>query len=332
MRPRVTLADVAREAQVSSQTVSRVLNNKGPMRPETRELVLQAVERLGYRPNSIARGLATNRTATLGLIVPDIGNPYFAEVVRGAEDAARDRGYHVFLCNTDQHPEREEDAVAALEGKWVDGIVLCNPRLPLDRLRALLNRSTGVVLVGYDPIDEAIGTVRVDDVTGAGMAIRHLVERGRRNLVFLSGQPGGPSHAHRLRGYLQAATDLGLSPDESRYVYCDSNASSGFEAAIEALEAFPAINGMLCFNDLVAIGALRACADRNRRIPDDVAVIGFDDILLASLVQPQLTTVYRPKRELGAAAIEMLLNHLDGIDQTREVILAADLAIRQSAP
>jgi LacI family transcriptional regulator len=332
MRSKVTIADVAREARVSTQTVSRVLNNKNEIRPETRLMVQQVIERLGYRPSSVARSLATNRTSTIGLIVPDIGNPFFADVVRGAEDAARERRFHLLLCNTDQMPDREEAALLALEDQRVDGIILCATRLPEDRLTELVVRRQGVVLVGREPVAGAIGAVRSNEENGAMLATTHLVTSGRRNITFLAGRPGGPSHRLRLKGFHQAAKTLGLSEAEAQTKFCVSNPSGGYQAASEVLREHPDVDALICFNDLVAIGALRACLESGARVPEDIHVIGFDDIVLASLVQPPLTTVKRPRHELGARAVQMLLDHLGNVDHERDIVLSSELVVRASAP
>jgi LacI family transcriptional regulator len=330
--PRITISDVAREAKVSTQTVSRVLNGKGEIRPETREHVLAVIDRLGYRPNALARSLVTNRTATVGVIVPDIGNPFFADVVRGAEDTAREHGFNVLLCNTDQIPEREESAFLAIEDKWVDGIILCASRLPDERLAQLTRRRQGVVLVSHEPVEGAVGAVRADDEAGTMQAVQHLLARGRRRITFLAGKPGGPSHRARLRGFERAILAAALEPGEAQVQYCVSNPTGGYLAARDVLDTRRDVEALLCFNDLVAIGALRACVEAKQTVPEDVYVIGFDDSILASMVQPQLTTVRRPKQEVGARAMELLLDYLNGSTGQHDIVLPAKLVIRASAP
>jgi LacI family transcriptional regulator len=332
MRSRTTMADVAREANVSTQTVSRVLNGKGEIRPETRQMVLDVIERMGYRPNALARSLVTNRTGTIGLIVPDIGNPFFAEVVRGVEDTARIHGFTVLLCNTDQMPERELSAFLAIEDKWVDGIILCASRLPDDQLTTLAKRRQGVVLVSHEPVDGVVGSVRADDECGTIEATRHLLARGRKRITFLAGKPGGPSHRARLRGFQGAVNGADLEPSDPRTKFCISTPAGGYQAAREVLRERPDLEALLCFNDLVAIGALRACIEAGVRVPEDVHVVGFDDNVLASMVQPQLTTVRRPKHEIGSRAMELLIAHLNGVEHPRDVVLPAELVVRASAP
>ncbi len=192
MSNRITIADVAREAGVSLMTVSRVINDKEDVSPVTRKRVLQAIAHLGYRPSGIARGLATQRTGTLGLVVPDIANPFFAEIARGVEHVAHAAHYNVFLCNTEEDQERELAVLNSLAEKWVDGIVLCSSRLDDISLKHVIHRNPAVVLVNRRLGTKATGvsTVRVDDVTGGRMATEHFLSRNHRSIGFLTGPTG----------------------------------------------------------------------------------------------------------------------------------------------
>jgi LacI family transcriptional regulator len=332
MRSKVTIADVAREANVSTQTVSRVVNHKDGIRPSTRQAVLDVIDRLGYRPNIIARSLVTTRTSTLGMVVPDIGNPFFAEMVRGAEDAAREHGYHLMVCNTDQLPEREEEAILALEDKWVDGIVLCSSRLPEDRLRAVLSRRQGVVLTGRMPVEGAVGSVRDSDEEVVRLALQHLLSRGKRSITFLAGWPGGPAHALRAAAFKSLTSELGLTQQEAHIALCVTNTGGGYESATKVLQQRPDTDGLICFNDLVAIGAIRACLEQGRRVPEDVHIVGFDDNVLAGMVVPPLTTVRRSMRGIGHEAVDMMVKHLRNEEHPFDRLLPLTLVVRESSP
>ena len=192
MSNRITIADVAREVGVSMMTVSRVINDKGDVSPVTRKRVLQAIEHLGYRPSGIARGLATQHTGTLGLVVPDIANPFFAEIARGVEHVAHAEHYNVFLCNTEEDQDRELAVLNSLAEKWVDGIVLCSSRLDNASLMHVIHSHPAVVLVNRRLGTEATGvsTVRVDDFTGGKIATEHLLSRNHRVIGFLTGPAG----------------------------------------------------------------------------------------------------------------------------------------------
>lgn len=328
---RVTIADVAKEASVSTMTVSRVINNKGEISPATRERVEGVIARLGYRPNAVARGLSTNRTYTLGLVVPDITNPFFPEIVRGAEDTAMQRGYSVILCNTVEDPAREKVVLELLESKRVDGIVLCSARLPDDELLPLVKRHPAAVLFNRPALNSVSGSLQVDDTYGAMRAVHHLLASGRQQLGFLSGPPHSYSGFSRTKGFNTALETTGHTPDPVLQRPCAPTEEGGYEAARELFSVHPEVDGLFCYNDLVAIGALRACAELGRRVPEHLAVVGCDDIRLASLVTPSLTTLGAPKYDLGRRAVEMLFHRIEG-GAHEDVVTKPDLIVRDSAP
>lgn len=326
---RVTIADVAHAAGVSAQTVSRVINGKGEISSATRQLVNEVIERLGYRPSSIARSLATNRTQTLGLVVPDIANPFFPQIARGAEDVAREHGYTVFVCNTNEDPQQELAVLRLLEDKRIDGLMLCSSRLPDSTLLPLLAAHPAAVVVNRAVPPDVAGVVRVDDADGAQQAVNHLFARQRKTLGLIAGPPVSYGTHERIRGFEQAlaAADHPLDPDLR--VSCRPDLAGGAQAAKKLLTARPDIDGLVCYNDLVAVGALQACAKLGKRVPDDVAVIGADDIFVAGLVTPALTTLRVSKYEIGAAAAKMLLDRLHG-RISADVVLIPELIIRAS--
>jgi len=339
-RKRVTIEDVARAAGVSRQTISRAINDMGEISPQTRARVLRIAEEMGYRPSGIARGLATRRTRTLGLVVPDVANPFFSDVARGAEHVAYTAGYNVFLCNTDEDPQRELAVLQSLEEKRVDGLVLCSSRLDNDELRAVVARHSAVVLVNrrLGPIDRenGVGTVMLDDVVGGRMVAQHLLDSGHRAVGFLAGPPASRSGRSRAEGYREALADAGLTYNPEWVAFCPADVDGGHRAARDLLTTYPELTALFCYNDLVAVGALHACAALGRRVPDDLAVAGFDDILLAALVTPPLTTCRVPRYELGGQAMRLLLNQIDGSsDEARpcdEIVLRPELVVRTSAP
>jgi LacI family transcriptional regulator len=333
MSERATMADVAREAGVSSMTVSRVINDKGEVSEVTRERVLGVIERLGYRPSGIARSLATQRTGTLGLVVPDVANPFFADVARGVEHGAYSEGYNVFLCNTEEDPERELAVLKSLEEKWVDGLVLCSSRLDEGELRAVVTRHPTVVLVNRRLEGDSVRSVLVDDETGGRLATQLLIEAGHQRIGFLSGPPVSHSGRQRARGYEAALNDAGVNSDPAWVRHCPPMVVGGQEAARKLLTTHPEISALFCYNDLVAVGALQACADLGRRVPDDLAVVGYDDIPLAALVTPALTTCRVSRYELGSQTVALLLGQINGCpDGCDEIVLAPELVVRASAP
>jgi LacI family transcriptional regulator len=331
------MADVAREAGVSVMTVSRVVNNKDDVSPITHQHVQSVIERLGYSPSGIARGLATDSTHTLGLVVPDVANSFFSDVLRGAEHVAYGAGYNVFLCNAVEDPERELAVLKSLEEKRVDGVVLCSSRLDDSDLRGVLDRHPAVVLVNRRlkaaGEEDSVGVVIIDDEAGGQMATQHLLDGGHRAVGFLAGPPASRSGRRRLEGYraVLAAAGLRCNPDWAQH--CSPTVAGGRESARELLIAHPELTALFCYNDLVAVGVLHACADLGRTIPGDLAVVGFDDIPLAALVTPSLTTCHVDRYELGAQAMRLLLDRIGGCAEERqEIVFQPDLIVRDSAP
>ena len=329
---KVTIADVAREAGVSSQTVSRVINNKGELKAETRRLVIEVIERLGYRPSSIARSLATNRTYTLGLSVPDIDNPFWPGIARGIEDVAWEHGYHVFLCNTTEDPKREEAVLQLLEDKRVDGVIVAGSRLPDERLLPLIQKHSAAVLVNRVLAGGAAGSVRVDAAHGATLAINHLLARQRRCIAHLAGPPTSQNSQGHISGYTSALQAAGHAVDLELIRPGPPYREDGLQATKALLAARPDVDALYCYNDLVAIGAIQACAELGLRVPEDVAVVGYDDILLAGLVTPALTTLRISKYGVGAAAACMLFERISGQTNQSEIVMTPELVIRASAP
>ena len=331
------MADVAREAGVSIMTVSRVVNDKGEISLDTRHRVLDVIERLGYRPSGIARGLATKRTGTLGLVVPDISNPFFSDVVRGVEDQAYNRGYNVFLCNTEEDSQRELTILESLEEKRVDGLLLASSRLEEGELRSAVGRFPAVVLINRRLVGNSngagVGVVLVDDFSAARMATRHLLDSNCTPVGFLVGPPASRSGRSRVEGYRTILVEAGLDHNPAWMRRCSSDVEGGRESAIDLLSDHPELTGLLCYNDLVAVGALQAAVDLGRHVPADLCIVGFDDIPLAALITPSLTTCRGPRYDLGVEATAMLFDRIQGgMGARSEIVLQPELIIRASAP
>jgi LacI family transcriptional regulator len=325
------MSDVAREAGVSLMTVSRVVNNKGEISPATRQRVLDVIERLGYRPSAIARGLATKRTGTLGLVVPDIANPFYGDLVWAVEQTAYAEGYSVFVCNSSEDPQREADVIEVLEEKRVDGLVVCGSRLDEEALRQALERHRAVVMVNRRWAGYA--TVRVDDVAGGRLATEHLLSTGHRAVGFLAGPAASESGRQRLRAYAAALEGAGVTSKPGWVRHCSPDVAGGVEAGYELLTAHPEVTALFCFNDLVAVGALQARLRLARPVPGGLAVVGYDDIPLAALVTPALTTCRVPRVELGVQAVRLLRQQLaGGGGESEDVVLEPELVVRASAP
>ncbi len=336
MPNRITMSDVAHKAKVSLMTVSRVINNKGDVSSETRQRVLKVIDSLGYRPSAIARSLATKETSTIGLVVPDVSNPFFAEVTQGVERLAYSRGYHVFLCNTEEDPQRELAVIQSLEEKRVDGLILCSSRLEEERLIDILANLPAVVLINrrlHQTAEDTFDSVTLDDERGGWLAAHHLIQSGHRHIGFLAGPPASYSGAGRRKGFLATVQEAGISLEDGWVSPCQPSVEGGHEATRHLLTTYPQLTALFCYNDLVAVGALQACNELQRRVPDDLAIMGHDDIPVAALVSPALTTCRVPRYELGARAVNALLERLrDCPGDCSQIVLEPELVIRESAP
>jgi LacI family transcriptional regulator len=327
------MQDVAREAGVSLMTVSRVVNNKDGISEPTRLRIQRIIDRLGYRPSDIARSLVTARTGTIGLVVIDNSNPFFSEVARGVEHEAYAQGYNVFLCNTEEDTERELAVLQSLEEKRVDGVILCSPRLDEDVLHAALRRHAAVVLINRRLTEQRFGYIAMNDERGGRLATEHLLSRGRRAIGFLAGPERSYSGQQRAIGYRATLESAGVTPRHEWERHCLPVVESGHEEAYDLLTHQPEITALFCYNDLSAVGALQACADLGRSVPDDIAIMGFDDIPLAALVTPPLTTCHIPMYDLGNQAMRLLLEHIKGCpDSCEDLVIEPELIIRDSAP
>jgi len=310
----VTAHDVARAAGVSQATVSLVLggNPRARIAAATREKVLKAAEELGYRPNILARGLVRGRSYALGVIVPDLANPFFLDVVRGIERVAADEGYAVLLC--DARDTGATRHLEALRARQVDGVILDASgadSLPDDVVTDLN------VVVADRPTDRFPGVA--SDAEAAGrLAAEHLLGLGHREVALIG--PASEEHAFRMRerGFAKALRAAGAALPSTRLRRAPATVAGG-EAAMRALLAAkgPRPTGVFCANDLVALGALRACAAAGVRVPEEMSVVGCDDIEMARVVTPELTTVAVPARELGARAARLLLRQIEGKPETR---------------
>lgn len=329
MNKRVTIADVAQATGVSMMTVSRVVNESGPVREATRQRVLSAIEEMGYRPSGLARSLATRRTGTIGLVVPDIANPFFAGIAKGVEQLAYAERYNVFLGNTSEDWNRELAMLQSLEEKRVDGLILCSSRLQDERLREALYWHPNTVLVNRQ--FQGYGSVLMDDQAGAMMLVEHLLKGGRQCIGVLAGPLRSTSGQKRLQGYRSAMQQTDRTWRESWIEYCAPSVEGGLDAAIVLLTAHPELDALLSYNDLVAIGALQAAADLGRAVPNDIAITGFDDIPLSALISPSLTTCHVPVQDIGAQAMSLLLDRIGDCAQgCEEMVLKPELVIRSS--
>jgi len=309
-----TIRDVAEAAGVSPSTVSHVINQTRHVSEDTRQRVMDAMAALDYHPNRLARSLRNRRTHTLGVLLPNSANPFFAQVLLGIEAACFDYGYNVILGNANDDPERELAYLDVLLSKQVDGVLLVSTGAYDEALDFLATRSAPVVMVDRSPgagyEDLQIDTVFTDNERGGMLATRYLLRLGHRRVGCISGPSRLTSSADRVVGYRQALTEAGIRVDEDLIVSGDFQHESGYRACRQLLELPEPPTALFVCNDLMAVGALCAVHEVGLNVPADVSVIGFDDIPLASYTVPRLTTIAQPARDLGRVAVDLMVQRL----------------------
>lgn len=308
-----TLSDVAKLAGVSLATASRVLNGNPGVKPENREKVLAAIEALAYKPNLVASALATKQSRTLGLLVPDISNPFFAEICRGVEDKCEQSGFSVIIANTEENVDRQRRAVEVLRQRGIDGIVFTSAEVVDPTITQLIATNYPAVFISREVQGVSAPVVDVDDFHGGYLATKHLLGLGHRRIAHLTGPLRTKPGLHRKKGYEAALEEAGLALDPLLIEECEFNAQSGQGQAEQLLDrlAEPP-TAIFAGNDLIAIGAMRTLRNRNLRIPQDVSLIGYDNTPLADVADPPLTTMAQPMREMGRQAVTILLDLIAG--------------------
>ncbi|WP_435133348.1 LacI family DNA-binding transcriptional regulator [Actinacidiphila sp. bgisy144] len=306
-----TVETIATRAGVSVASVSRVLNGHGA-RPNTVRRVRQAASELGYVPNGVARSLKGGRTRQLTFALPDVGNPVYAAMVRRIQAAAKPAGYRLLLHATDAVAADELDVVRALADRTSDGLILVPIRVTAEHLRVLADAAGPVVVIGSLPDGAPVDSVRADSVTGAVLAVRHLLASGRRRIAFVGGPADTVPGRNRALGYRIALEEAGLALDPALTATTEFGIAAGAAATHRLLDADPDIDSVLCANDQLALGAVHAALDRGLRVPDELAVAGMDDGELARAGRPALTSVDLGAAERGRIAAEMLLARLGG--------------------
>jgi len=325
-----TLHDVAARVGVSPRTVSRVVNDEGGFSAATRKRVLAAIEELEYLPNLVARGLVTQRTRTLGLVVTDICDPFFAEVASGAQRAATANRHNVFLCTTHNEADQQAEVLASLRSHGIDGTIVFPVPGTENELRRVAT-DVPIVCVDHEVDDPRIGTVSSDLVEGARQAVAHLVERGHRRLAMVASKFSPTHRRRREAGFLGACRELLGDGPEPIVLREEPTLEGGRRAAAAILDSDPSITAIFAYNDIVAIGAVSAAKDCGLDVPGDLAVVGFDDIPLAGFFSPQLTTVRIDRERLGGAAVDMVLKMRDEqASHPDPAILPVELVVRRS--
>lgn len=328
----VSIKDIARAANVSYSTVSRALRHSELVHPETRARVLRWAEKLNYTANSIARGLVTRQTRTVGLVVTSIADPFLGEVVDGIEKVALRHGYSVFLSNGRSDPEQEIAVLQSFKERRVDGVLVFATRMSSLHMERLRQLDVPIVLINnLNPLreDARIRSISIDNLGGSRMAVEYLIRLGHRRIGYITDEKGDQSNRDRLAGYRSALLEAGLPLQERLIVEGDETPEGGVRAVERLLGRKIPFTALFCYNDRSAIGVLKALREAGLQVPRDISVVGFDDIFLASWID--LTTVRQPKSEMGGLAMEMMLKLIAGEELVANVTVPGELILRGSA-
>ena len=330
-----SVKDVAKRAGVSTATVSRVINQSGYVSPELYQRVTQAIKELGYEANPFARGLKVDKSNTIGLIISTIENPFFATVVRGVESKVYNAGYSLILCNTDNKPELERMYIQLLRQKRVDGLIISASGGADEEIAALAEREMPIVLLNRRLREHrpCVDSVLSNSREGTRQAVAHLIDFGHQRIGIVSGPKDHLQGAERLVGYQQALTDAGLPVQPELIVEAPFTAEGGYSGTMALLERQPAPTALFVSNNLMTFGALQAVRELEYQIPDDLALVAFDDIEWAPFMAPPLSAVAQPAYDIGLTAAQRILDRLLGQlrGSSEESVLSTTLVIRESS-
>lgn len=324
----VTIDQVAQYARVSISTVSRVLNGRDRVHPQTRERILAAIDELHYQPSAFARGLATQRTSTLGFVIPNISDQFFLDFVRGVEETATAAGYGLLIT---RQPSTTSDPryLQLFTQRRVDGMILVGITMRRHEIEQIQQRGVPIALVLQD-IGDTVPTFVVDNYGGACAVVEHILQHGRRRIAYITGDDYTPDNAERLRGLRNTLAAYGLSLSPERIAHGTYSRGSGYQPMLQLLGLPEPPDAVFAANDQMAADALIAIRERGLRVPEDIAVVGFDDVPLASYLSPPLTTVHQPLYELGVAAARAVINALEGASVPMRTVLPTKLIVRRS--
>ncbi|RLL47806.1 catabolite control protein A [Oceanobacillus piezotolerans] len=327
----VTIYDVAREANVSMATVSRVVNGNPNVKPTTRKKVLATIERLGYRPNAVARGLASKKTTTVGAIIPDISSIFFSELARGIEDIATMYKYNVILSNSDQNKDKELKLINTMLEKQVDGILFMGGTITEEHIQQFKTSNVPIVLAAtYDDTKE-MASINIDYEAASYEATKYLLEKGDKRPAFVTGGEESSINRYKFNGYKRALEEANLTVNEELIVEGDYSYESGIEAIKQLVALDERPSSIFVASDEMALGVIHGAQDAGYKVPEDIQVFGFNNTRLATMIRPTLSTVVQPMYDIGAVAMRLLTKYMnkEEVDE-KNVILPHRIEIRDS--
>ncbi|UCE06637.1 MAG: LacI family DNA-binding transcriptional regulator [bacterium] len=328
----VTIKDIATKAGVSVVTVSRALNDKPDISKTTKEHILKIAQELGYTPNSLAKSLVTRKTNTIGILVPDNLDPFYPEVVQGIADKCRERDYSIILCHTDGEADKELEYLRLIRSKRADGMIIYPVQNDNRYIEELKNSPIPFVFVGRHTDALDCDYVMNDNVHGAYLAVNHLLQKGHTNITYICAKPFASSGKERITGCKKAISEKGLPPNYLNVVTCEPKIESCYKAVKELILQNEKSTAIFIWDDKLAIGALKAILEAGMRIPQDIAIVGYNDTEIARHLFPPLTTVRHASYQIGEIAARILLDRLDSDDilETKQIVLKPELVVRKT--
>jgi len=324
--------DVNVKAEVSVNTASRAINNKPDINEETKKRVLKVAQELGYVRNATAVALRTKKTGTIGVVIADNRNPFYAEVLNGIEEAAREKNYHIILVNTQRDYQKEEEAINLLLAKRVDGLLIAPVQDRDDDIRNLIMANFPFVIVGRDFENIEMDAVYNDEIKGGFLVTEYLFTKGHKRIAFINGFLHKSPAQGRLEGYKKALKEYGIPFDDALVSVGDIDVEDGYERTKQMMKENLDFTAIFAYNDMMAFGAMQAIKEKGLRIPEDIGLVGYDDISFSSLMNPSLTTIRLKKQDLGIESVELLLSRINGRNGSREkmkkIMLNVELIVR----
>ncbi|MCB2289266.1 LacI family transcriptional regulator [Clostridium sp. CS001] len=309
-----SIKDVAKEAGVSIATVSRVLNDIDVVNEDTKQKVKDAIKKLAYRPNIVARSLKTQKSSTIGIIIPDISNQFYPEIVRGCEDVANIYNYNIMLCNADLDVEKEMEALRILKEKMIDGVICMSNSIGENIVDLIHELEMPTVLVETTDANGIFPSVTIDNVMAATDAVKYLINNGNKKIAYVGTSiEKGNALSKRYEGYKKGLEEMGIKLNEDLVYFGGVKARDGYEGINAILGKSADVNAVFCASDEIAMGVINALRDKSIRVPEDIDVMGFDDIYSASIFYPKLTTVAQPMYDMGSVSMRMLIKSINSL-------------------